>query len=92
MSESYVFDAEPLITHFYDEPGAERVESLLTDVYDGDVTGLLSEVTATEITYKIAWLKRATGRPTPTSTLDGRRCEMSLTVVSDSNPPLNRGK
>lgn len=63
MSESYVFDAEPLITHFYDEPGAARVESLLTDVYDGDSTGFLSEVTATEITYKIAWLE-ADDRPT----------------------------
>lgn len=63
MSDSHVFDAEPLIAHFYDEPGAARVESLLTGVYDGDSTGFLSEVTATEIVYKIAWLE-AGDRPT----------------------------
>ncbi|WP_256685836.1 PIN domain-containing protein [Halococcus qingdaonensis] len=63
MSETYVFDAEPVIAYCYDEPGADRVESLLTAIYDGDATGLLSEVTATEITYKIAWLE-ADDRPT----------------------------
>jgi predicted nucleic acid-binding protein len=71
MSDSYVFDAEPLIAHFYDEPGAARVESLLTGVYDGDITGLLSEVTATEIAYKIAWLE-ADGRPTDADLDTGR--------------------
>lgn len=71
MSESYVFDAEPLIAHFYDEPGAERVESLLTGVYDGDSTGFLSEVTATEIAYKIAWLE-AGDQPTDADLDTGR--------------------
>jgi predicted nucleic acid-binding protein len=71
MSETYVFDAEPLIAYCYDEPGADRVESLLTAIYDGDVTGLLSEVTATEITYKIAWLE-ADDRPTDADLDTGR--------------------
>lgn len=71
MSETYVFDAEPLIAYCYDEPGADRVESLLTAVYDGDATGLMSEVTATEVTYKIAWLE-TDGRPTADDLATGR--------------------
>jgi uncharacterized protein with PIN domain len=49
----YVFDAEPLVALRYDEEGAERVEEILEDVYDGDSTAAMSVVTATELRYVI---------------------------------------
>jgi predicted nucleic acid-binding protein len=58
----YVFDTEPLIAYVYDEPGADHVQSLLEHVDAGGTTAAISEVTATEIVYKIARL-RADGRP-----------------------------
>lgn len=62
MSSDYVFDTEPLIAQVFDEPGATRVEEILADVYDGTATASMSEITATEFTYKSAWLL-ADGRP-----------------------------
>lgn len=62
MRSDYVFDAEPLVAYLYDEPGADRVAEVLTAVYDDEVAAALSEVTATEVVYKTAWL-RADGRP-----------------------------
>lgn len=56
MSSDYVFDTEPLIAHLFDEPGEARVEEILSNVYDGEVTATMSEVTATEIAYKTACL------------------------------------
>jgi len=49
----YVFDTEPLVALRYDEDGAERVEEILEDVYDGDLTASMSAVTATEVRYVI---------------------------------------
>jgi len=49
----YVFDAEPLVALRYDEDGAESVEGILEDVYDGDSTAAMSVVTATELRYVI---------------------------------------
>ena len=56
MSSDYVFDTEPLIAQLFDEPGGGRVEEILSNVYDGEVTATMSEVTAAEVTYKSAWL------------------------------------
>lgn len=72
MSSDLVFDAEPLIAYLYDEPGAERVEELLVEVYDGVTEAAISEVTAAEIAYKVAWL-RADGRPGDEDLALGRR-------------------
>lgn len=57
----YVFDTEPVIAYFYDEPGAAEVADRLRAVQDGDATGAISHATATEIVYKVARLE--TGAP-----------------------------
>ncbi|WP_135853359.1 PIN domain-containing protein [Halorussus salinus] len=72
MSGPFVFDAEPLIAYLYDEPGSGRVEDVLGDVYDEDAEAVLSEVTATEIAYKTAWI-HAEDRPTDSDLELGRR-------------------
>lgn len=72
MSGPFVFDAEPLIAYLYDEPGSDRVEDVLATVYDDDVNAMMSEVTATEITYKTAWI-HAENRPTDDDLELGRR-------------------
>lgn len=72
MRGPFVFDAEPLIAYLYDEPGSDRVEDVLGDVYDDDADAAMSEVTATEIAYKTAWL-RAEDRPTDDDLELGRR-------------------
>lgn len=72
MNGPFVFDAEPLIAYLYDEPGSDRVEDVLSDVYDDDDDAAMSEVTATEIAYKTAWL-RADDRPTDADLELGRR-------------------
>lgn len=56
MSSDYVFDTEPLVAHLFGEPGETRVEEILSNVYDGEVAATMSEVTATEVTYKSACL------------------------------------
>jgi len=66
-----VFDTEPLIAYVYDEPGADRVQDLLTRVDEGDTTAAISEVTATELVYKIARLQ-AEGRPDTEALAIGR--------------------
>jgi len=50
----YVFDTEPLIAFFYNEPGHEAVAEILDDVDDGAVDGTLAEVNTSELLYKIA--------------------------------------
>lgn len=72
MGTDLVFDAEPLIAYLYDEPGSDRVEDLLVEVYDGTTSAAISEVTATEIAYKVAWL-RADDRPDDDDLALGRR-------------------
>ncbi|QSG15999.1 PIN domain-containing protein [Halapricum desulfuricans] len=57
----YVFDTEPLIAYFYDEPGASDVTERLTAIDNDEATGALSHATATELVYKIARLE--TGDP-----------------------------
>jgi predicted nucleic acid-binding protein len=46
-----VFDAEPLIAFAFDEPGANAVERILDDVYDGDIDGYVTTVNLAEFRY-----------------------------------------
>lgn len=57
----YVFDTEPLITYFYDEPGAPDVTERLQAIEQDKASGAISHATATEVVYKIARLE--TGDP-----------------------------
>jgi len=57
----YVFDTEPLIAYFYDEPGASAVTDQLQEIDRDDATGAISHATAAEIVYKVARLE--TGDP-----------------------------
>lgn len=57
----YVFDTEPLIAYFYDEPGAAVVTEVLQEVQNGNATGAIAHATATELVYKVARLE--TGEP-----------------------------
>lgn len=72
MSSAFVFDAEPLVAYLHDEPGSDRVEDVLKRVYDGALDAEMSEVTATEVAYKTAWL-HADERPTSDDLDLGRR-------------------
>lgn len=60
VPDRIVFDAEPLIAHAVNEPGAPAVEKRLDAVATGDAEGLLNQVNRTEIRYTIA---RTDGRP-----------------------------
>ena len=57
----YVFDTEPLVAYFYDEPGASDVTERLQSIERDDATGAVSHATATELVSKIARLE--TGEP-----------------------------
>jgi|GEM_PF-326331 predicted nucleic acid-binding protein len=54
MSEGYVFDTEAILAFLYDEPGHERVGTLLERVAAGDVEGYLAEANASEVYYLVA--------------------------------------
>ncbi|MFH5802281.1 PIN domain-containing protein [Haladaptatus sp. CMAA 1911] len=61
----YVFDTEPLIAYFYDEPGASSVTEQLQAIDSDQASGAISHATATEIVYKVARLE--TGDPNHSS-------------------------
>ncbi len=48
-----VFDAEPLIAFYGDEPGSDRVGSRVRAVETGEQTGLINAVNCTEIHYVV---------------------------------------
>lgn len=48
-----VFDAEPLIAYYWDEPGADVVDDRLAAVERGDVSGVVNTVTCTEVAYVV---------------------------------------
>lgn len=48
-----VFDAEPLIAYYGDEPGSDRVDARLGAVESGQQKGVINAVTCTEIHYVI---------------------------------------
>jgi len=60
----FVFDTEPLVAYFYDEPGAPDVTKRLQAIESEEATGAISHATATEVVYKIARLE--TGDPNQT--------------------------
>ena len=51
MSDAIVIDAEPLIAYYWDEPGAEDVESVIDGVESGTIQGWINTVTCTEVRY-----------------------------------------
>lgn len=52
-----IFDAEPLIAFAFDEPGAGAVETILDDVYDGEIDGYVTTVNLAEFRYIAARLR-----------------------------------
>lgn len=46
-----VFDAEPLIAYFWDEPGSDAVEAIIDRVEAGELHGTVNTVTCTEVRY-----------------------------------------
>jgi len=51
MTDSIVFDTEPLIAYLDDEPGSDVVEAWIDRVASGAVDGYISPVTKTEVLY-----------------------------------------
>lgn len=49
-----VFDAEPLVAHADDEPGAETTAEYLDAVATDEIEGYLTRINATEVRYVIA--------------------------------------
>ncbi|RAW44134.1 hypothetical protein DQW50_15930 [Halorubrum sp. 48-1-W] len=54
-----LFDAEALVAFAFDEPGADAVEDVLDDVYNGDVNGYVTTVNLAEFRYVAARLRSA---------------------------------
>lgn len=52
--EHIVFDAEPLIAYYWDEPGSDAVEVMITQLEDGELNGIVNTVTCTELRYVCA--------------------------------------
>ena len=46
-----VFDAEPLIAYYWDEPGSDVVEAIIDRVEDGELKGTVNTITCTEVRY-----------------------------------------
>ncbi|MFW6437349.1 MAG: type II toxin-antitoxin system VapC family toxin [Halococcoides sp.] len=46
-----VFDAEPLVAYYWDEPGADAVQSVVDDIESGRIDAAISPVTCTEVQY-----------------------------------------
>ena len=49
--EHVVFDAEPLIAYYWEEPGSDAVETMINRVENGELTGSINTVTCTEVRY-----------------------------------------
>lgn len=49
--EHVVFDAEPLIAYYWDEPGSDAVESMIGRVENGELNGSVNTVTCAEVRY-----------------------------------------
>ncbi|MBI4394443.1 MAG: PIN domain-containing protein [Euryarchaeota archaeon] len=49
-----VFDAEPLVAFFLDEPGADRIETFLDEVRAGRASAACSVVNLSEVRYVLA--------------------------------------
>ncbi|AFZ72829.1 type II toxin-antitoxin system VapC family toxin [Natronobacterium gregoryi] len=51
MTDTVVFDTEPIVAYLDDEPGSDVVEAWIDRVASGEVDGYISPVTKTEILY-----------------------------------------
>jgi len=70
----FVFDTEAIIAYLYAESGHESVATTLGDVFDGEATGSLSEVNASEVFYFVARFEgTADDAPTTASLRDADR-------------------
>lgn len=69
MSSRYVFDTEAIIAFLYDEPGHQRVATLLEEVFtETDTTeGAIAEANASEVFYLVARFEGANEKPTAES-------------------------
>jgi len=67
MADRFVFDTEALIAFLYDEPGHENVANLLKPVFEGDATGYVDAINASEVFYLVARFEGTEGSPTEDS-------------------------
>lgn len=67
----YVFDTEPLIAYFYDEPGAAELAEKLQEVQNEVASGAIAHATAAEVAYEVARLE--TGDPNRSAPGDEER-------------------
>jgi predicted nucleic acid-binding protein len=81
MTESIVFDAEPLIAHADDEPGSEVVVEYLDAVALAEMTGYASCVNLAEVRYTLA---RKYDRETADEYLDWLT-DLGITTVDADN-------
>ncbi|MFA9418355.1 type II toxin-antitoxin system VapC family toxin [Natrinema sp. HArc-T2] len=51
MTDTIVFDTEPLVAYLDDEPGSDTVEEWIDRVASGEIEGYISPVTKTEVLY-----------------------------------------
>ncbi|SDD93402.1 PIN domain-containing protein [Natrinema hispanicum] len=51
MTDTVVFDTEPLVAYLDDEPGSDTVEEWIDRVASGEIEGYISPVTKTEVLY-----------------------------------------
>jgi predicted nucleic acid-binding protein len=65
---TYVFDTEPIIAWLHDEPGHERVNTLLEEATSGTAEGIIADANAAEIVYLDARLL-AVARDDPEPTI-----------------------
>ena len=51
MTDTIVFDTEPLVAYLDDEPGSDTVEEWIDRVASSEIEGYISPVTKTEVLY-----------------------------------------
>ncbi|WP_254525627.1 type II toxin-antitoxin system VapC family toxin [Natrinema caseinilyticum] len=51
MTDTIVFDTEPLVAYLDDEPGSDAVEEWIDRVAAGEIEGYICPVTKTEVLY-----------------------------------------
>lgn len=54
IGDSVVVDAEPLVAYYWDEPGSDRVDGVISAIESGQMEGAVSTVTCTEVQYVCA--------------------------------------
>ena len=79
MSDSYLFDTEAIISFLYNEPGHERINTLLSHVAASDTEGYLAETNASEVYYLIARFEGPDDQPTTSSLRTADRDIRTLT-------------